>query len=183
MDRAARQLEDLFAIEVLPLEEHISRAVRTHIPTVIEEVGSLPERLRLLHLPGVDRAQQLLQVCADLLKEDASGAAMVLGASDCSLAFDIDWAKKVLKALAEDGEQLIRRAQGLEVSVNDLEELFPGEAGELITEPHRETIRAIHSSDNFFERIPDLRTALRIIDDNVAQRYAEIKQQYEQQLT
>ena len=42
MDRAARRLEELFAIEVLPLEEHISRAVRTHMPTVIEEVGSLP---------------------------------------------------------------------------------------------------------------------------------------------
>src|SRR5215510_8635343 len=82
MDRAARQLEDLFAIEVLPLEEHISRAVRTHIPTVVEDVGSLPDRLRLLQLPGVDRAQQLLQICTDLLKEDASGAAMVLGASD-----------------------------------------------------------------------------------------------------
>jgi hypothetical protein len=180
MDRAARQLEDLFAIEVLPLEEHISRAVRTHIPTVLEDVGSLPDRMRLLHLPGVDRAQQLLQMCADLLKEDASGAAMVLGASDCSLASDIGWAKAVLKALAGDGEQLIRNAQGLAASVDDLEELFPGEAGELITDAERETIQTIYSSDTFFERIPDLRMALRTISDRVGQRYAEIKQQYEE---
>ena len=183
MDRAARQLEDLFAIEVLPLEEHISRAVRTHIPTVIEDVGSLPDRLRLLHLPGVDRAQQLLQMCTDLLKEDASGAAMILGASDCSLASDIGWAKAVLKALTGDGEQLMRNAQGLEAFINDLEELFPGEAGELITASHRDIIQAIHSSDHFFERMPDLRMVLRTIGDNVGQRYAAIKQQYEAQLT
>jgi hypothetical protein len=180
MDRAARQLEDLFAIEVLPLEEHISRAVRMHIPTVIEDVGSLPDRLRLLHLPGMDRAQQLLQMSTDLLKEDASGAAMILGASDCPLASDIGWAKAVLKALVGDGEQLIRNAQRLAASVSDLEELFPDEAGELITDANRETIQAIHSSDNFFERILDLRMALRTISDKVSQRYAEIKQPYEE---
>jgi hypothetical protein len=183
MDRAARQLEDLFAIEVLPLEEHISRAVRTHIPTIIEDVGSLPDRLRLLQLPGVDRAQQLLQMCTDLLKEDASGAAMVLGASDCSLASDIAWAKAVLKALTEDGEQLLRNAQGLKASVDDLEELFPGEAGELITTSHRDITQDILNSDRFFERVPDLRMVLRTVGDNVSQRYAEIKQQYEAQLT
>lgn len=182
MDRAARRLEDLFAIEVLPLEEHISRAVRTHIPTVIEDVGSLPDRLRLLNLPGVDRSQQLLQTCADLLKEDASGAAMVLGASDCSLSSDIGWVKAVLKSLNEDGERLIRTAHGLDAFVGDLEELFPGEAGEIIEDSHRETIQAIRSSDNFFDRIPDLRIALRTIDDNIGQRYDQIKQQYEEQL-
>ena len=71
----------------------------------------------------------------------------------------------MLKALAGDGEQLMRNAQGLEASINDLEELFPGEAGELITDADRETIQAIHSSDNFFERITDLRMALRTIGD------------------
>ena len=90
----------------------------------------------------------------------------------------------MLKALTGDGEQLMRNAQGLEASIDDLEELFPGEAGELITASHRDIIQTIHSSDHFFERMPDLRMVLRTIGDNVGQRYAAIKQQYEEkQLT
>jgi hypothetical protein len=108
---------------------------------------------------------------------------MVLGASDCTLASDIAWAEAVLKALTEDGEQLLRNAQGLKASVDDLEELFPGEAGALMTTSHRDIIQDILNSDRFFERLLDLRTVLRIVGDNVGQRYAEIKQRYEAQLT
>ncbi|MCZ7537942.1 MAG: hypothetical protein M5T61_19745, partial [Acidimicrobiia bacterium] len=57
LDRAARQLEGLFAVEVLPLEDHISRAVRAKVPSLMEKVGSLPDRLRLLGLPGEERAR------------------------------------------------------------------------------------------------------------------------------
>ncbi len=53
----------------------------------------------------------------------------------------------------------------------------------LLTDTDRETIQAIRSSNNFFERIPNLRMALRTISDNVGQHYVEIKQQYEEQLT
>lgn len=179
MDRAARRLEELFAIEVLPLEEHISRAVRTHIPTVIEDVGSLPDRLRLLQLKGADRAQQLLQICADLLKEDASGAATVLGATDCALARDIGWANAVRKALADDGEKVIRKAREVVSAVADLEELFPSVTTELIADSQRETISAIHESDRFFERLPDLRSVLRVVCEAVVGRYEESRRQYE----
>jgi len=47
----------MFAVEVLPLEDQISRAVRGHFPAVMERIGSLPDRLRLLALPGEDRAE------------------------------------------------------------------------------------------------------------------------------
>ena len=52
LDRAARRLETLFGDEVLPLEDHISRSVRLHVPDLLEKLGSLPDRLRLLSLPG-----------------------------------------------------------------------------------------------------------------------------------
>ena len=48
LDRAARRLEMLFGDEVLPLEDHISRSVRRHVPDLLEKLGSLPDRLRLL---------------------------------------------------------------------------------------------------------------------------------------
>ena len=65
----------------------------------------------------------------------------------------------------------------------DLEELFPGEASALITASQCEIIQAIQNSENFFEHLADLRAALRTIYDTVGQRYAETKQQYEEQLT
>ena len=71
LDRAARVLEGLFGVEVLPLEDHISRAVRSEVPPLMEKVGSLPDRLRLLGLPGEDRARSVLQGCSVLLQEDA----------------------------------------------------------------------------------------------------------------
>ena len=182
MDRAARRLEELFAIEVLPLEEHISRAVRTHIPTTIERVGSLPDRLRLLHLSGVERAQQLLQTCADLLKEDASGAAMVLGASDCSMPADIRWAESIVKALADDGEKAIREAQQTVVAIDELDELFPGESESLIDDSGRQTIETIRQSENFFEQLPDMRGALRATGDNICARYHQLRQDFDGQL-
>lgn len=179
MDRAARRLEELFAIEVLPLEEHISRAVRIHIPTVIEGVGSLPDRLRLLHLPGSERAQQLLQTCADLLKEDASGAAMVLGATDCSLPTDIEWSKSVLKALADDGEDLIRGAQQQLAAIAELDELFQGESDKLLDEERRQTIESIQQSENFFEQMPTLRAASRELGDNIQARFVELRSDFD----
>lgn len=60
LDRAARRLEELFGDVVLPLEDHISRAVRRHLPDVQEKVGSLPDRLRLLRLPGEERSRTIL---------------------------------------------------------------------------------------------------------------------------
>src|SRR5205807_10435782 len=50
LDRAAARLEEMFGVEVLPLEDNISRAVRANVPGLIEKVGSLPDRLRLLGL-------------------------------------------------------------------------------------------------------------------------------------
>jgi hypothetical protein len=182
MDRAARRLEELFAIEVLPLEEHISRAVRTHIPTVLESVGSLPDRLRLLQLPGRDRAQQLLQTCADLLKEDASGAAMVLGASDCKMPADIEWSKSILKALSDDGERLIREAQKQLDAIDELDELFNGESSIILEDDQRETVETIKQSENFFEQLPALRGAVRRINENIAARFTELRQQFDDQL-
>jgi len=178
LDRAARRLEDLFAVEVLPLEEHISRAVRTHVPSVIEDVSSLPDRLRLLRLQGTERAQTLLQTCADLLKEDASGATTVLGANECQLQSDVVWAQTVAKALSDDGEELVRDAHKLVSSVSELGELFPKESEGLLPPAVRETIVEILNSKTFFERISDLRTAMAVALTKIRQRYIELRDEY-----
>ena len=55
LDRAARRLEKLFGIEVLPLKSE-SAGPSGSMPDLIEKVGALPDRLRLLELPGEERA-------------------------------------------------------------------------------------------------------------------------------
>jgi hypothetical protein len=79
-------LETLFGDEVLPLEDHISRSVRRHIPDLLEKLGALPDRLRLLEPPRRGARPRLLADAADLLKGDAGGAGAVLGGVECSAA-------------------------------------------------------------------------------------------------
>ena len=85
------------------------------------------------------------------------------------------------KALADDGEQLIRAARTVVSSITDLEELFPGETGPLLAEQQRETIVSSLATESFFERIPDVRSTLRSIAENLAHRYAELRQQYQEE--
>src|SRR5205823_4996443 len=125
LDRAAARLQEMFAADVLPLEDHISRAVRAHVPGLMEKTGSLPDRLRLLELPGEARARSLLESCADLLKEDAGGAAMLLGGVESPLPADARWARGVSDCLDGGGEAEIRHAAALRRDLEELARLFP----------------------------------------------------------
>jgi len=157
LDRAARRLEILFGDEVLPLEDHISRSVRVHVPDLLEKFGSLPDRLRLLGLAGEGRAQRLLADAADLLKGDAGGAAAVLGGVECTLPDEITWAKAVFDALESGAETDVRSARSVLDSTADLERLFPGAANDLLTDEDRAAAEEVLAGERFFERLPELR--------------------------
>ncbi|SEM84164.1 hypothetical protein SAMN05444354_12437 [Stigmatella aurantiaca] len=181
LDRAARQLEGLFGIEVLPLEDHISRAVRVQIPPLMERVGSLPDRLRLLELPGEARARKVLQGCADLIQEDAGGAASLLGAPDNPLPDDIRWAKSVVDCLESGGEAQFRRASALRRDVGELASLFP-EVVDLVDDPSMQQVAETLDSDTIFERLPALRNAVLSLESALAERYVRAVQSLEGQV-
>jgi hypothetical protein len=159
LDRAARVLESLFGDEVLPLEDHISRSVRAKVPPLMERVGSLPDRLRLLGLPGEDRARAVLQGCSDLLQEDAGGAASLLGTPDSALPADTKWAREVADCLDADGESTVRRAAALAREVMELVELFP-DLSDAAPQGPLDQVRDILGSEAFATRLADLRGAL-----------------------
>lgn len=182
LDRAARRLETLFGDEVLPLEDHVSRSVRRHFPDLLEKLGSLPDRLRLLSLPGEDRSQRLLAEAADLLKGDAGGAATVLGGVECALPDEITWAKAVFDALESGAEADVRNARSLLESTADLDRLFPGSAGDLLAPVDRTAAEAILSSDRFHEQLPELRDVIRSTVDRTKKRYANDRAAYENDL-
>ncbi len=182
MDRASRRLMDLFGDEVLPLEDHISRAVRKHVPGVLEKIGSLPDRIRLLELKGEDRAKQVLANSADLLKGDASGAAAVLGGTDCELPDDIRWAREVVDALESGGETEIQNTRTLLATHTELTNLFPSTAADLLADNERETIDDVFASDRFHERLTDLRGVVRSLKDRAKDTYRDEYAGYEADL-
>jgi hypothetical protein len=182
LDRAARRLETLFGDEVLPLEDHISRSVRLHVPDLLEKLGSLPDRLRLLGLPGESRSQRLLADAADLLKGDAGGAASVLGGAECALPDEITWAKAVFDVLESGAEADLRNARSVLNSSLDLEQLFPGSTNDLLSTEERIAAEEVLSSERFFERLPDLRGVVRSILDRTRKIYAVDRATYEDAL-
>lgn len=173
LDRAATNLQQMFGDEVLPLEDHISRAVRKHVPGLIEKVGSLPDRLRLLGLPGEERAARLLQVAADLLKQDGSGATALLGAVDCSVPADTSWARAVSDSLGNGGEIDVRQARDLERGLGELAELFPSVMTMIPASKQLPTIQEMLGSEGFYEHLSALRGTVRSISDRVRHCYAE----------
>jgi len=125
LDRAATRLQEMFGVDVLPLEDHISRAVRNNVPGLIEKIGSLPDRLRLLGLPGEARARRLLETCANLLEQDANGATALLGGVECSVPRDVKWGREVTDALSNGGEAEIHTGRDIESGLAELAALFP----------------------------------------------------------
>ena len=178
LDRAARRLEALFGDEVLPLEDHISRSVRRNVPDLLERLGALPDRLRLLGFPGEIRAQRVLADAADLLKGDAGGAGAVLGGVECSLPDEITWAESVFKALESGAEDDVRNARSVLDSTADLERFFPGAVTGILGVEDREIAVEVLSSERFHERLPELRGVIREVVGRAEKQYAEDRADY-----
>ena len=171
LDRAARRLETLFGEEVLPLEDHISRAVRLNVSDLLEKLGALPDRLRLLDLSGVERAGRLLGELASLMKGDAGGAAAVLGGVECGLPEEITWARAVFDALQSGAEDDVREAKAVLNAVAEIDTLFPGATAGLVSKEEHSQAEELLGSERFHERLPELRAVVRAILDRAAARY------------
>lgn len=172
LDRAARLLESLFGVEVLPLEDNISRAVRLHFPDVIERMGSLPDQLRLLGLSGEARSRQLLGEITDLMKGDAGGAVSILGAVDCRLLEEVSWAREILKAFDSGAEQTLKEATEAVRALKDLHQTFPGTAADLFSPDEMQAVSEVLTSERFFEKLPSLKSVTHSIIAKTQERYA-----------
>lgn len=181
-DRAARRLEEIFGGDVLPLEDHISRAVRRHFPDFIEFAGALPDRLRLLGLVGEERAKSLLAAATELLKGDASNAAAALGGTDCSIIKDISWAQAAVEALNDGAEVEIKKALTMKKDIIDLQNLYPAETEGLLPEEDGQALSQVLSSEYFYERLPDLRMVVRNTIERIKEYYKREHSSYQEEL-
>ena len=174
LDQAARRLEELLGTTVLPLEDRIGEAVRQHFPAVLEEIGALPDQLRLLGLAGEGRASGLKSDVAELLKEDAGGAASILGAVDCSIPADVRWARDAAKALGAEGEKAIRGIVNLKQAVSSLGQDYPTEVEGLINEQDAEALADFFASEAFHQNLPEIRQVVNRITSSMDPRVVQI---------
>lgn len=178
LDRAAQRLQSLFGEMVLPLEDHISRAARKYLPGFTERYGSLPATLRLLGLPGENRAADLLRQLADILRGDAGDAPARLGGPDPELVEDIRWLRHVADALAEGGEKDIQSARALINQLKDIQQLFPDAMNALDVPVLLEFLEPILASESFHEQFANLRTGVQKVCALVHNRYIERIKEY-----
>jgi hypothetical protein len=181
LDRAASRLEGLFGTSVLPLEDHISRAVREHLPARLEEIADIPPQLRLLRLGGSARAEAICDLGRSLLGDDGAAAISVMGAAECAFPADMAWTKQVNAALDNDAASDVDAARDILRDAGELAELFPQVA---VVEPsERDAIGDILASGTFYSRLAELRTLTRTIRDRARQIYRERHAAYVSALT
>ncbi len=180
LDRAATRLEKLFGVQVLPLEDHISRAVREHLPSRLELTAPLAEQLRLLQLAGANRAQTLYEIGRDLLKQEGSAAISLMGAVECSFPEDMEWAKRVSKSLTDGADKDVSNARDVIREADDLSQLFP--IVSLLEQSEQDVLADVLKSDSFYTRLADLRGVVRRVRDRTIQIYHEFYRDYEANL-
>jgi hypothetical protein len=140
---------------------------------LVEKIGSLPDRLRLLGLPGSQRAADLIATCGDLTKQDAGSAASILGAPASTIVADARWARDVTSALNNGAERELAEARKTESELKDIGSLFPGTGSRIATEQDSTTLREALGCEEFHTRLPALRTAMRNIIEGIRARYAQ----------
>jgi hypothetical protein len=177
LERASKRLEEMFGLDVNPLEDHVAKAVRSSVPPLMERISSLPDRLRLLGLKGEDRAAALSRSCGDLLQNDASGAPAILGGITCSIPEDEKWARGILKVLVDDGEDEVRLARHVLQGLQELRRDFPA-LGTSIPATAVATAKEVLESEAFYQRMTDLRAARRQVETWIQGRYKEERERF-----
>ncbi len=172
LDRASSRLQEMIGREILPHEDQIGKAVREHLPRLLSPFAPVPEQLRLLGLSGEARALAFLATGQDVQGQDGAAAIDILGAKDCAFPADLAWAGAVVKALDGGAEDDIQAARAVLRDADELAQLFPWLPA-VLESAEREILQGSLASEQFYERLPDLRTLVRRVRERAAAAYRE----------
>lgn len=152
----------------------------------VEEL--LPEIVRSEKVPDYVDERSADLVVAQYLRAERRAAewnresAAVLGGVECALPDEITWAKAVFDALETGAEADVRNARAVLDSTAGLESLFPGSTSDLLGPEGRATAEEVLSSERFHERLPELRSVIRVALDRAESRYTDERAAYEDDL-
>jgi len=107
--KASERLTELSGDMVVPIEDEISKATMKLLPQLQHSYGSLPEKLKSMNLPGMERLEILSQDIADILFNDASDAPRRIGSDESTLYANLKWASNLKQSLDEGLEDILRQ--------------------------------------------------------------------------
>ena len=166
--RAAERLTDLSGEQIVPLEEDIGKAAQKLLPQLQHRLAPLAERLRSIHLPGVDAVQSVNQQIADLLLSDASDAPQRFGAEQSPLYDALKWAIAAKIAFDQGIGEVVSSLRTLERDISDLPGTgIPRDLRDNVRED-LEAVADLLAREDFFKHRPDLNTRLTSIEGRVA---------------
>jgi hypothetical protein len=155
-----RRLAQLTGESVAPLQDKIAEVVRRHFPEFQTKYSSIKTRLEYLKLPGQEKAQEVQDGIAEVLKGEGSDAAFRLGKPDSDLFDNLIWIANVYKGFEQGMESSFKEVNTLEESINALPDSgIPKELKEN-TESDFNTVEDITNDNEFVDRTSDLKDAI-----------------------
>lgn len=180
--KAKDRLLALTGQDILPLEEEISRCVIRYFPDFQHDYASLAVKLGTLKLQGEEKAQEIQDSLAEILKGDASDAAVRLGGTECPLYDDLNWARQVQKAFDNGIDQIISRAQELLNAIPGLPPITEFDGLMSDTQALRDELAGYIDREDFYDYMPQMQNHITSIDSKVASTAQSYRGQLEKNL-
>jgi len=155
-----KRLAELTGRSVAPLQDKIAEVVRKNFPEFQTKYSSIKTRLEYLKLPGQEKAQEVQDGIAEVLKGEASDAAFRLGKPDSDLFDNLIWIANVYKGFAQGMESSFKDANTLEDSINALPDSGILKELKEDTESDFNTVKEITNDNEFVDRTSDLKDAI-----------------------
>lgn len=157
---SVKRLAELTGEQVAPLQNKIAEVVRRHFPEFQTRYSSIKTKLEYLNLPGQNKAQEVQEGLAEVLKGEGSDAAFRLGKQDSDLFDNLLWIANVYKGFSQGMEAAFKEANALKEDINALPDSgIPLELKENV-ESDFQTVDEVLTDSEFVDRISDLKEAI-----------------------
>lgn len=157
---SVQRLAQLTGDQVAPLQDKIAEVVRRHFPEFQTKYSAIKTKLEYLKLPGQEKAQEVQDGIAEVLKGEGSDAAFRLGKPESDLFENLKWISNVYKGFEQGMESSFKEANSLKESIDALPDSgIPKELKEN-TRKDFDTIEDILQDNFFFNRVSDLKDAI-----------------------
>ena len=155
-----KRLAQLTGESVAPLQDKIAEVVRRHFPEFQTKYSSIKTKLEYNKLPGEEKAQEVQEGIAEVLKGEGSDAAFRLGKPDSALFENLKWIANVYKGFEEGMEKAFKEANDLKDSIDALPDSgIPKELKEN-SKIDFDSVHDITNAEEFFDRTSDLKDAI-----------------------
>lgn len=179
---AQKNLTELTGQVVPPLPQKISEVVVKHFPKLQTLYADLPLRLETLNLPGKEKADSIREGIEEILKGDASDATFRLGKENADLFINLKWAKSVYASIENGIDKIIKEVQNLREGVEELPSEGVINDLKILLSPIFTDLDKILSSENFFEKAPELSDYLMEIKNSIADTCEKFRTQENQNI-